>query len=679
MKDKIFWIVAPAVFAYGVSAMAAGEGADPDSQWSRSHASYSSNKFSSLGAINISNVAQLAPAWEWDEGGGEPSASDTVQVNPIIVDGSVFTTTLSGFLVSINALDGKENWRTRLPPPVGRRGLTYAEVSLKGKGVFKAVFTPTAQGIYAIDSKSGAILTQLGKNGVYGDNLSLVAPVITKDSVLTATMFSTIESFDLATGKKKWSTSLVKDKAYSYKASVWSGISYDAKRNAMYISTGDPGGMLVGIDRPGDNLYANSLVAIDTGSGKIKWHVQIVSHDLWDLDVVGPPILSTLKPGRKKTDVVIAVTKSGDTLVVNRDTGKFIFDNSYRAYPRSDLKGETAAKHQLHVDWPQSFSSLVFTPDMVTDISAEDHDYVMFKLRNARYGPFLPPSLAYSVALFGLHGGAEWPGAAYDPGKEILVVPSNSVPWILRLEYHEKSRFLDLDKIKNNRLYQGKCAACHGKFRQGYHGDNHRNDVYYPPLVGLTVRKADPLPGLQDFRANHQYVEKETQTVSENDLAPLAEYFRTLDSMQKENLKVAGFWQMVLDTNGLPGSKPPYGNLTAISLKTGKIAWQVPFGEYGAPVKGKKIKGQQNFGGAIITGSGVIFATGTVDNKIRAFNEENGEELWSYTMLAAGSAPPSTFMVNGEQYVVVNCTGGRYTDFSANKKKLIAFKLKQKQ
>ena len=671
MKIKLLKYIP--LFLLCTQATFADSRATEDTGWTRSNANYSSNKFSPNTAINVSNVNQLVPAWEWDAG-GDIVPSDTVQVNPIFVDGSIFTTTLSGFLVSINAIDGKENWRTQLPAPVGRRGLTFSEVNLKNVGVLKIIFTPTSRGIYAIDAKSGKIQTQIGTNGIYGDNWSVIAPVVTEDTVLTATMLSTVESFDLITGKKKWTKPLSKDG--NYRAAVWSGMSYDASRSTIYVTTGNPG-EVVGVNRPGDNLYSNSLVAIDAKSGEVNWYTQEVSHDLWDLDMVGAPILSALEIESKKVDVVIGLSKSGNTLVVNRDTGKFLFENSYRSVPESTLAGEMAAKKQLHVDWPQSFSSIDFKPEMITDISETDHDYVQFKLRNAKFNSFLPPSLDYPVALFGLHGGAEWPGGAFDPNNKILVVPSNKIPWILRLEYREIHRYENLDAIKNNALYQEKCASCHGKFREGNKGYYYRNDIYYPSLVGVTLKNKNQISDIQKFHADHKYAENYTKTITKKELALLAKYLNNLDSISKNNLRITGFWQMVLDTAGRPGSKPPYGNLTALNLESGKVLWSIPFGQYDELINGKKVKGQQNFGGSTITGSGLIFATGTVDNKIRAFDERNGAELWSYKMPAAGSAPPSTFMLNGEQYVIVNCTGGRYLDFSANKNKLIAFKLKK--
>jgi quinoprotein glucose dehydrogenase len=283
------------------------------------------------------------------------------------------------------------------------------------------------------------------------------------------------------------------------------------------------------------------------------------------------------------------------------------------------------------------------------------------------------------VVKFGVHGGAEWPGAAVDPAKGILYVPSNRIPWIIRAEYRDDKAYKKPgEKIPGDSLYQAKCAACHKETRAGARESEHSGDAYFPALTGITLlRSRDALISKSEFDENHRRV-KLDQEITAGELEILFDYFSRLDKIadHERSFSIRAYWQLLLDDQGYPGSKPPWGLLSAIDLNTGRKIWQIPFGEYeklrraGAPVKG-----QLNFGGVIATAGGLVFATGTVDDKIRAFDSATGRELWSFRLPAAGSAPPLTYLLDGTQYVVVVASGGFFHGFSGRSDKLIAFKL----
>jgi len=273
-----------------------------------------------------------------------------------------------------------------------------------------------------------------------------------------------------------------------------------------------------------------------------------------------------------------------------------------------------------------------------------------------------------------VHGGAEWPGAAVDPATDILYVPSNHDLWTIRLFYSERlpNPIRSSDRVGDG-LYQNKCGGCHGVRREGYfdretlgnkaEGDSRiAGDTSYPSLVGIT---ADRALTRDWFETAHSGVTL-SSPVSAAELDTITNYLRAADhfSDDRKSLEVAYVWQLILDGKGHPGSKPPWGTITAIDLNSGKQVWNVPFGEYDDLKKrGIPVTGQTNFGGVIATKGGLIFATGTIDQKIRAFDSSTGEQLWDHDLPYAGSAPPATYEVNGVQYVVVVASGGIFAGF----------------
>ena len=279
--------------------------------------------------------------------------------------------------------------------------------------------------------------------------------------------------------------------------------------------------------------------------------------------------------------------------------------------------------------------------------------------------------------MFGLHGGAEWPGAAVDPASGILYVPANQFPWVIHLIYRDPlpNPVRSTDQA-GDRLYQDRCGACHGAEREGFYGSEFTGDNVYPSLVGITASLGPQTMG--QFQEKHAAI-GHIKVLNENDLDAINKYLSLADhiSDDRRSLQVASNWQFLLDDQGHPGSKPPWGTISAINLNTGKKLWQIPFGEYpDLKENGIPVTGQPNYGGLIATKGGLIFATGTIDKKVRAYNAATGAQLWEYEMPAAGSAPPTTFEVNGVQYLVVVASGGIYAGFKDHSDAIMAFKLR---
>lgn len=247
------------------------------SEWNRSHGNYSSDKYSSDSQISTSNIQNLKLAWIYHSG-DTPSHKDTVQSNPIIIDDTLITTTLNRRLIGLDPQSGKMKWSLKLPlfHYVGRRGLASYE---------KTIFVPVDVGVVAVDSLTGKVNKKIGKDGLFGSEFSLVPPIIYQNkSIIIINASGSIESFRLSDGRFEWKTSLQKD---GVSPRIWSGASYDPEAKIIYINTSDANGLIGGYQ--GNGGYSCSVVAISAVNGKILWSFQETVHDVWDLDLSGPP------------------------------------------------------------------------------------------------------------------------------------------------------------------------------------------------------------------------------------------------------------------------------------------------------------------------------------------------------------------------------------------------------
>jgi len=537
--------------------------------WHRSHGDNTSSRFSNLKKINLKNVHKLELAWiyEFDE------IKNDIQANPIIAEKKIYIPSTSKKIVSIDAVSGQKIWEYKTEGTPARRGLVYLKESKISKS---RIYFCAEKELISINPNNGNLIKSFGKNGkVKLKNRCKVSPAIIKDKLIIATVEPAIEVYDLLEGELLWKFYL-KDKKNNEKrnggkrydfsgGNPWGGISADSKRGVIFVTTGNAGFYFNGVNRPGNNKYSNSVVAIDIFKKKKLWDFQEVSHDIWNFDISAPPILTSITKDNIKIDVVVAVTKLGNTLVLDRLTGEPIFDFHKKKAPLSKIPGEKTSYYQPNLKIPEPFAKQFFDRNEITNISNESSTYIKDKLKNSNFGFFKPHEINKKNILFNFHGGAQWMGASVDSKKSIMYVTSHNIPWTTKIK-----------KIKKKLTY-------------------------------------------------YKY-----------------------DNLHKR----------LLDQDGYPGSKPPWGTLTAMNLNKGKIIWQVPFGEYQKlSLKGIPITGTENYGGATATAGNIIFATGTVDKKIRAFDSTNGKEVWSYQLEFAGSGPPSIYSINGEQYVIVASTG----------------------
>ena len=561
--------------------------------WQRSHGNNFSNRFSNLQQINNFNAKNLEVAWIYEE----KEKKGSIQANPIIIDGIVYTPIAGGYIVAIDGSNGSLIWKSkRFGSDVAKRGLVFWEGNQK-EGP-RIIFT-NRQRIVSLNAKNGEVIATFGKNGETRSGLTVITPIIYKQNIVIASWDRSIEVYDLISGKIRWKLKYKKDNNERYGGvkfnnlggHPWGGISADIERGLLYITTGNPHSYFDGTKRPGSNRYTNSVIAIDLNQKKILWDFQETSHDIWNLDLPAPPILTSIKIKNDLIDVVVTPTKKSNTLVLDRLTGQPIFEYRLKKAPISNLPGEKTSSYQPDLEIPEPFGKNVFSLSDLWSYDPLKLKKHKEKYKNYKFGFYETYELNKKTIQYNFNGGAEWMGASIDHENNLMYVTSNNIPWET-----------GINKIENN-----------------------------------------------------------------NSLIPL----------------YSSFFKRALDDKGFPVTNPPWGSLTALNLNTGKIKWQVPFGEYDDLKKlGFDRTGTENFGGVTGTSGNILIATGTLDKKLYIFDSNNGQILYSKILPFIGSAPPSTYMVNNEQHIVLHASGGitlqqGYPELVETGNILIAFKLKK--
>ena len=636
--------------------------------WHRSHGDNGGARYSALDQINRHNVTNLQVAWIYHS----RDASNNIQCNPIIVRGVMFAPTPARFIAAVNAETGAELWRFK---PEGRpafRGLIYWPGD---NGAGERVMFCAGRFLYALNPKSGSPLADFGDGGktvlpgaAHGDfGAATAGPAIFERTIVVPGFAKDVWGFDVVTGELRWTFHTVPhpgefgyetwDQTENYAANCWGGMALDEQRGIAFITTGSPKSNFVGVSHRGDNLFANCVIALDARTGRRLWHFQEIRHDIWDLDIPAPPNLATITRDGKKVDVVATVTKIGNTLLLDRLTGKPIFPFRLRRAPTSDLPGERTAAYQPDLQLPERFSKQEYTAADLTDRTDEAADYALTKFKSTQTGFFRPCSESRPNLLFGIDGGAEWTGACVDAESGRLYVTANHMGWIISVfRNDDPPDDPTAPKTPAQLLFQTSCAPCHGMDRRGI--------GVAPPLRGLRHRLSNE--ALISQIRNGRNGMPGFPNMTEPDLKALTDFLMLRDrplppappKPDRPNYSFSGYPKFY-DQEGYPANKPPWGTLNCIDLNNGKLLWKVPLGEYPElTAQGVNKTGTENYGGAIVTAGGLVFCAGTRDSKIRAFDKDTGGELWSAKLPWVGNAPPSTYEVNGRQFIVIAATGG---------------------
>lgn len=644
------------------------------------------NHYSALTQIDPSNVSHLKIAWEY-----HTSDTGQMQCNPIVAGDVLYGMTASTQPFAVNAATGKLIWKwhqNKGDAGNTARGLTYWK-----KGQEARILFTNGPWLYALDAATGKPITTFGDSGRVSLRTGLGPASASKYVVSNApgTIFEdliimplrvqesagaalgNIQAFNVITGALVWNFKTIPEPgSYGYDtwpkdtylnkevggANCWPGMSIDRERGIVYVPTGSAAYDFYGSNRPGSNLFANCLLALDARTGVRKWHFQLVHHDILDRDLPAAPNLVTVTRNGKRTDAVAQVTKQGFVFVFDRQTGEPLFPIEERPVPASDIPGEQAWPTQPFPVKPAPFARSAFTENDIP-ADAANRDELVKTFRKARSeGPFTPLSSNGTFVFPGLDGGAEWGGAAADP-EGMLYINSNDLPWLLSLGIKK----MDENTGKGHQLYISNCSSCHGAERKGNPSSG------FPSLVNIRDRKS-PVD-INNIMSQGKGMMPGFPALTDMDKKMIIDFLNGNESSRQVIMKkepeadkadekakpaytITGL-KKFLDSSEHPAIAPPWGTLNAINLNTGEYAWKIPFGEY--PEPGKPSTGSESYGGPVVTKSGLLFIAGTKDRKFRAYDKTNGKLLWETMLPAAGFATPCTYQVNGKQYIVIACGG----------------------
>lgn len=661
-------------------------------------------RYSTLTAIDTSNVKDLAVAWTYHTKDADTVNHSQIQCNPIIVDGVMYATSPKLKLVAVDALTGNEKWV--FDPTSGidegnqrmrfimnnNRGVTYWE-----SGEDKRIMYTASSYLYSLNANTGELIKSFGTDGMVdlhsglgrdADDLFVTSTspgIIYKDLLILGTRVSEgsdaapghIRAYHVRTGKQAWIFHTIPhpgefgydtwEDTAAYKhvggANSWSGFSLDEKRGIVFAPTGSASFDFYGGMRKGANLFANSTLALDAATGKYIWHFQNIHHDIWDRDLPTAPALVTVTHNGKKIDAVAQPTKTGFIFLLDRETGKPLFPVEETAVATtSPLEGEKLWPTQPIPTLPRPFIRQTFTEadinDLVPDSSYQELRKTFLASKVGMFEPLAPEG---TIFYPGLDGGAEWGGPAVDPETAWIYINANEIPWLIG------SRDLTTEPKKEEsipeagtRLYSQYCAACHGPDRKGtgnfptlidIHKKYGQSEVVALITSGRRMMPALNIPDNEKEAISHYVLGLK----SNKKFIPSA---RPKDPYRDLRYSITGY-NKFQSKEGYPAIKPPWGTLNAVDLNTGEVAWRIPFGEI-AEFKAKGIvTGSENYGGPVVTASGLLFIAATPDGKFRAFNKKTGKLLFETDLPAPGFATPAVYEAGGKQFVVVACGGGK--------------------
>jgi quinoprotein glucose dehydrogenase len=557
--------------------------------------------------ISPTTIGRLEVAWVYDTGdstealrpGADPPA---FEATPVYAEGALYLSTPLGTVAALDAETGKELWKVDLAI---RRNTDYSDFANRGPAVRgPRLYVGTVDGrLICLERATGRFCSGFGRDGQidltrglrhppqwHGEYGVTSAPAIYRDLVIVGSSVSDnsrarmasgeVRAFDAESGALRWTFHPLPAEAQAGGANTWSRIVVDEDSGLAYLPTGSASPDYFGGLRPGDNLYANSLVAVNARSGERVWHFQLVHHDLWDYDTTTPPLLY---PGRDGPAVAVG-NKSGHVFLLHRLNGTPLFPVVEKPVARSDVPGERASPTQPFPTQPASLVPQRVAAGDLWGETPEDLESCRQTLRTLRNeGVFTPPSLGGSLHVPGNVGGLHWGGFAWDPTQRLLIAPVNRLPAIIRL-----------------------------------------------------------IPHAGFDEAQKKFPARETTEQDGTPFAMSREFFRS--------------------ASGKPCVAPPWGELVAISVDSGEVAWRAPLG--------------LNLGGPAATDTGVVFIGASVEPYLRAFETRTGKELWKGQLPTSARATPLIYVTERGKQMVAIAAGGHGSGFSKLDTKLVVFALR---
>jgi quinoprotein glucose dehydrogenase len=459
------------------------QGDEEEPQWGSYGGDAGGNRHTPLTQIGRENVGQLEIAWTYrtrEMGEGFARAHRLAfEATPILVRGSLYLSTPTNIVIALDPSTGRQRWRfdPRVP-----RDRPYAEATSRGVASWiDASAEPTAPcahrilfgtldaRLIALDGRTGRPCAGFGVNGTVelasgarptqrGEYLITSPPAIYRDIAIVGSAIGDnrgvelergiVRAFDVRTGAQRWSWDPIprteqeaKTRGWTAQsaqragaANAWSMISIDAGRGLAFVPTGSASPDFFGGERPGDNRYANSIVALRADSGQLVWQRQLVHHDLWDYDVAAQPLLIDIERDGKSIAALVQATKTGMLFVFDRETGEPVFEIVERPVPRSDVPGEVAAPTQPFPATPPLVSHAAITPQDAWGLTFFDRGRCRKLIEKYRSeGIYTPPSLQGTILSPSFVGGVNWGSMAFDAERQLVIAPVNNLPMVVTL------------------------------------------------------------------------------------------------------------------------------------------------------------------------------------------------------------------------------------------------------
>jgi quinoprotein glucose dehydrogenase len=666
-------------------------------EWPYYTADLRGTKYSPLDQINASNFKQLEVAWriKTDNFGTHPEFK--LEGTPLMIKGVVYTT--AGTRRSVIALDAKtgevmwvyalrEGNRAAIAPrQLSGRGVSYWT---DGKGDDRVVFVTTGYRLISLNAHTGQPIPGFGKSGMVdlkegmvtgtGQQIDLetgeaglhATPLVVKDTIIVGSSFKEgmtvathnntkglVRAFDARSGKLIWTFNTIPRPgefgnetwengswATNGNTGVWTQMTVDEDLGLVYLPVESPTSDYYGGERPGDNLFGESLVCVDLKTGKRKWHFQIVHHPIWDYDLSSAPILADINVNGKAIKAVALPSKESFLYVFDRVTGAPVWPIEERPVPQSDVPGEKTSPTQPFPTKPPAYARNFFNvPDDLIDFTPELRAQAKDAVARYKVGPmFLPPTIGDNKILGALtlgtaNGGTNWPGAGYDPENHIVYAQAN------QSAFSTLSLRTPPDGFSDIRYVMG------------------RNDTDFRVSEGPGFGTAADAP--QGAGGRGRGGAGRAAQAAPAAAAPVAA------------AAGGGGGRGGLTVQGMSILKPPYGVISAIDLDRGELKWQVPYGETpdvvrnSPALKGKDIPntGQGGSVGLLVTKTLVILGDSQITTTpqhprgamLRAYDKATGKEVGAVLMPAPQSGSPMTYLADGKQYIVIAVSGGAYS------------------
>ena len=688
--------------------------------WSDYLGGPAASHYSPLKQVNPGNVGKLEPAWSYDTG---DDLSYTF--SPLVVDNIAYVAAKGGSLVALDAATGKELWIHRFAAGgrfsgiAGQRGANYWESKDRSD---RRIFVTSGGMLCAFDARTGEPVDSFADHGRLDlktgidraryplasrtpgrifENLIILGSA-TGEGYLAPP--GDIRAFDAVTGKLVWVFHTIprpgehgydtwpKD-AYTYMGGVdvWGEISVDDQRGIVYLPTASAKYELYGGDRPGDNLYADSLLALDARTGKLLWYFQTVHHDLWDCDPDAAPQLVTVRHDGKAVDAVALASKNGFLYVFDRVSGKPLWPIEERPVPKSDVPGEIASPTQPFPTVVPPFSRQGMTLKDMYDAFMTDEEKAWWskRLSHARTGLFTPPALGDTILLPSVNGGALFFSTAADAASGTVYVLGKDMPSIIKLVPSGESTAANAGNLIPDRprtgrgapgamqataerrgraVYEQSCQICHGPELKGDRGPEIDNAVTrlgagaartliangkgaMPPFNSLAPPLLDDLmaflakpeaapPGTAAAPAATALAMLRTEPPYPADVTPPPSRYKT--GYGNEPYVIT----------------PPWSRITAYDLNTGTIKWQTPYGDLPEAGPSDKLRGNvYPKSGPVITAGGLVLFAGN-DSKLYALDKDTGKLISTKDLPNGSLGVPAVYAADGREYVLLAVSGG---------------------